>query len=215
MDWLELVKQLSIIIAMCVAIYGIDSWRREHVGKRQIELAEDSLALFYEAIDAIKQIRHPASYGHETEDIEKAKRESDKQYEARKSASVVFYRYNQYQELFSKIHASRYRFMAQIGKEESEAFNELRLVTHTIISSARALSRLWARSDFSTDEQWAKHQSQVDKYEAIFWDGLEDEDKINIQLNKIVSDIENVCKAVIDGKGTLHGALNIKIDKRS
>lgn len=45
MDWLEVLTQISIL----VAIYGINAWRREYVGKRQLELAEDSLALFYEA----------------------------------------------------------------------------------------------------------------------------------------------------------------------
>ena len=65
MDWIEIIKQISILFGIGVAIYGIDAWRREHVGKRQLELAEDTLALFYEAADAIKHIRHPASFGQE------------------------------------------------------------------------------------------------------------------------------------------------------
>ena len=62
MTWIEIVKQISIILGIGVAFYGIDSWRREHTGKRRIELAEDALALFYEAVDAIKHMRHPASF---------------------------------------------------------------------------------------------------------------------------------------------------------
>ena len=65
MDWLDGLQQVSLLVGIWVAIYGIDSWRREHTGKRQIELAEDALALFYEAADAIQNIRHPASFGHE------------------------------------------------------------------------------------------------------------------------------------------------------
>ena len=67
MAWIELLNQISIFVAVWVAIYGIDSWRREHTGKRQIELAEDSLVLFYEASDAIKHMRHPLSFASETE----------------------------------------------------------------------------------------------------------------------------------------------------
>ena len=215
MDWLEALKQISIIVALFVAIYGIDSWRRAHVGKRQIELAEDTLALFYEAVDAIKHIRHPASYAHETEDITKGEGESNEQYNARKNASVVFYRFNQYQELFNKIHASRYRFMAQIGKEQAKPFEDIRLVTNQIIGSARVLSRLWARDHFRTEEQWQKHQEQVSKYEAVFWDEFDDEDQINVQLTEIIEAIETTCKNVISGKGTLHGVLNTKLGKRS
>lgn len=94
MDWIELIKHISILIGIWVAIYGIDSWRREHTGKRQIELAEDTLALFYESIDVIKHIRHPFSFTGETEDVERAENESEKAWEARKNASVVFKRYN-------------------------------------------------------------------------------------------------------------------------
>jgi len=107
MDWIELLKQSSILIGIWVVIYGIDSWRREHTGKRQIELAEDTLALFYEAVDVIKQIRHPASFSNETEDIAKAEHELDEEYHARKTASIVFSRYNKNQELF-KIKGSVY-----------------------------------------------------------------------------------------------------------
>lgn len=210
MYWLEFIKHVSIIIATWSAIYGIDAWRREHVGKRQIELAEETLALFYEAVDVIKHIRHPASYGSENEDIKQGERESIEQYQARKDASVVFYRYTQHQELFNKIHASRYRFMAQIGKDKSKPFDDLRLVTSKIMGAARILSRLWARRHFRTDGQWEKHQADVDKYEAIFWDVSIGEDPINNQLEQIISDIESTCKGVIEGKGTLHGVLNKK-----
>ena len=61
METISLLRDLSLLIGIWVAIYGIDSWRREHKGKREIELAEDVLALFYEARDAIKYMRFPFS----------------------------------------------------------------------------------------------------------------------------------------------------------
>lgn len=213
MDLLETIKAISIIIGTWVAIYGIDKWRREHVGKRQLELAEDTLALFYEASDAIKHMRHPMSYGHETEEIERGENESEAKFQARKDASVVFHRYNQYQELFNKIHASRYRFMAQIGKAEAAPFDDLRKILNEITVSARMLARLWARDHFRTDEQWEKHQEQIDTHEAVFWDGLEENDPINIKINKVINDIEKTCQSIISGKGTLHGFLNMKLCK--
>jgi len=53
METIAVLKELSLLIGIWVAIYGIDSWRREHKGKRQLELAEETLALFYEARDVI------------------------------------------------------------------------------------------------------------------------------------------------------------------
>ena len=132
METIAILKELSLLIGIWVAIYGIDSWRREHKGKRQMELAEETLALFYEARDVIAYIRNIFSYSSETEGIEKGENESEERFEARKQASVVFKRYNERQELFNKIHAMRYRFMAQIGKEKAKPFEELRKIVNEI-----------------------------------------------------------------------------------
>lgn len=211
MDWTEGLKQIGILVAAWVAVYGIDSWRREHAGKRRIELAEDSLALFYEAADAIKHIRHPASYSSETAAVERGDNESDAAYEGRKKASVVFVRYNQYKELFGKLYAMRYRFMAQIGKAEAKPFDDLHLIVNEITSAARALATLWVRNQFRTDQQWEQHQKLVENYEAIFWEGLTDEDPINPKVAAVIAEIEATCQSVISGKGTLHAFLNWRI----
>ncbi|MBU4288808.1 MAG: hypothetical protein KKI12_11645 [Proteobacteria bacterium] len=208
MDWIGTLQDLSLLIGTWVAIYGIDSWRSEHRGKRQIEIAEETLALFYEAEDAIRHIRHPASFSNETESVERGERESEASWDARKNASVVFKRYNDHQELFNRLHAMRYRFMAQIPKGKTKPFDDLRRIVSEIIVSARMLSRLRAREHFRTDQQWEQHQKSVEKHEAVFWEGLKEEDLINPRLDSIVDDIDRTCREVISGKGTLHGVLN-------
>ncbi|GAB6163530.1 hypothetical protein JCM12298_26900 [Desulfothermus naphthae] len=120
MSILEALKEVSILIGIWVAIYGIDSWRREYIEKRKIELAEEVLALFYEVKDVIRYIRHPVSLSKETEDIERGPNETDAQYQARKNASVVFKRYNEHIQLFSRLRSLRYRFMAQVGNGECQ-----------------------------------------------------------------------------------------------
>jgi hypothetical protein len=212
---LEVIKQISLTIAICVAIYGIDAWRREYKGKRQLKLAEDSLALFYEAEDAIDHMRHPAAYSYETDEVIRGEHEAENNFTARKNAYVVFHRYNNYHELFGKINALRYRFMSQVGKEEAKPFDELRTVVNEIKGSANALSRLWAREIFVTDKKWDEHRIQIAKYEAIFWSGLEDDDLIKSRVNKIISDMETICQSAMSGKGTLHGFLNRRIGLNS
>ncbi len=93
---IEVLKEISILIGIWVAIYGIDSWRRESIGKRKIELAEDVLALFYEARDVIRYMRHPVNLSHETIDIERGENETDAAFQARRNASIVFKRYNEH-----------------------------------------------------------------------------------------------------------------------
>jgi len=214
MDWMQLLEQVSILIAIWVAIYGIDAWRREHVGKRQIELAEDTLAMFYEAVDVIRMMRHPVAFYQETEEIQRAEREPQAQFEARKNASVVFHRYNKHQELFNKIHASRYRFIAQIGKTEAEPFTDLHRIVNEIIVSARKLARLWGRDHFRTDAQWEQHRAQIEKNETVFWEGGEEDDPINPKLDNLIESIESVCRPVISGKGTLYGIFNLRVGRK-
>jgi hypothetical protein len=214
METIAILKELSLLIGIWVAIYGIDSWRREHKGKRQMELAEETLALFYEARDVIAYIRNIVSYSSETESIKQGENESKERYEARKQASIVFKRYNEKQELFNKIHAMRYRFMAQIGKEKAEPFEELRKIVNEIFISARMLSQLWARHHFRTQEQEDKYYKSIEKYEAIFYEGIEEEDPIIPRLNKLVNEIETTCNAIISGKGTLYGFLNKPLMRR-
>lgn len=194
---MNFINELSLFIGIWVAIYGLDAWRREHIGKRQIELAEDTLALFYEAEDVIKHIRHPMSYGHETEDIEKSQQETDAQFSARKNASVVFHRYNSHNELFNKLHASRYRFMAQIGVEEAKPFDDIRQIVNKVVLSARTLSRLWARNHFQNDDDWQRHLDQIQKQEAIFWEGKEEDDPINPLVKEAIAEIEETCRRII------------------
>ena len=158
-------------------------------------------------------MRHPLSFSNETESIERGKSEGDSEFNARKNASVVFKRYNDHQELFNKLHAMRYRFMAQFGKEKSKPFDDLRSIVNEITGSARILARLWSRDNFVSDNQWEAHRKQVDKHEAIFWEGPEDDDPINPRIKLVISEIEATCQGIISGKGTLHSWLNLRIGK--
>jgi hypothetical protein len=54
-DWIDLIQGVSVIIASGMAFVGIKAWREEFVGKRRIELAEEVLALFYQAKDIIAE----------------------------------------------------------------------------------------------------------------------------------------------------------------
>lgn len=208
MHSLELIQDVSILIGIWVAIYGIDSWRREHTGRRQLEVAEETLALFYEARDAIHHIRHPASFSNETEDIERSNGESEQAWRARKNASVVFKRYNNYQELFGKLQSIRYRFMALFGKEKVKPFDDIKGIVAEITVAARMLARLWARDHFPTEESANKHQESIERNEAKFWEGLADTDPINPKLDALIAQIEETCSAIIQGNGTLYNFLN-------
>lgn len=213
---MELIKIIPSYLGLCLLFYGIDSWRREHIGKRQVELAEDVLVLFYEAVDVIKYMRNPGSLGSEYNDIEKEDNENEKQYQARKKASIVFKRYNENQEVFYKLYAMRYRFMAQIGKDKTAPFNDLQDIINEIKRASMMLSYLWSKDYHRTREQEDEHHEKLELNQAIFWENWSMEnDPINSKLNKVIDEIEKTCRSVIAGKDTLtlYRILNKKIGR--
>ena len=60
-DVASIIQALPVCLAAIALIFGIDAWKREFVGKRRIELAEEVLAKFFEVKDAIAYIRNPFS----------------------------------------------------------------------------------------------------------------------------------------------------------
>ena len=188
---------LATSFAAGVGIWGVRSWRIEFRGKRQIELAEDTLALFYEAEKAIIAIRSSLGYGGEGTTRKQGENETPEQKAARDNAFVVFERYKEREQVFNKLLSMRYRFMAQIGKTEAEPFEEMRSILNKIFQAARWLADLWSKDTSSYNpEKLENHFKSVRKFEAIFWEDAPD-DKIGNRTEKAVSDMEQTCKNVI------------------
>jgi hypothetical protein len=196
----SVIYAVATIFAACVAIYGVNSWKREFRGKRRIELAEEVLSLFYQAKDAIEHIRSPMGYSNEGYTRKQDENETPEQTAAWNMAYVAFERYEKWQETFNKLQSLRYRFMVQIGKEEAEPFNEIRKVINRIFSASRRLSQLWVqRGHAFSNERLEKLAESIQKYEAIFWSG-EENDEIGDRVNKAVSQMERTCRRIITRK---------------
>ena len=145
MDWIDsVVKALegaSIIIASWAVIYGVSAWRREFIGRRRIELAEDTLVLFYDARDAIRQIRFPVKFTKEGQTRERGADESPELTQLLDNSYVTIERFNKHQKLFSKIQAASHRFTAQFGKDQIQPFIKIQKATIDIITASKILSQ--------------------------------------------------------------------------
>lgn len=214
--WAQLFQYVSVIVAALVAVFGIDAWRREYVGKRRMELAEEVLALFYQARDVIRSIRNSVGFVGEGETRKADPNESREKKEALDRAYVLFERYNKHVDLFSRLHALRYRFMAQVGKEKSKPFDDLDRVLGELFLAARRLARDWSRDDrrFSSEKDRDTFYKKMRESEAIFWAG-EEPDPIEPRVEALVADIENTCQAILASKGTLFGLINLPLWNRS
>jgi hypothetical protein len=193
--WIKLFQGISVIVASIVAIYGINAWRREFVGKRRIELAEEVLALFHEATDIIRYIRDPGGFSKEGSSRETEGQETPLVKEARDRAFVPMERYNKHRATFSKLYSLKYRFVAYFGKDAAAPFDDLRGILNEIFRAARRLARYWSiESGTPMTEQQVKKREMS---EAIFWEDEAEKDPINPKLDRLVNDIEARCKKVI------------------
>ena len=132
MELFELAKNISVIIGALTLISGIRAWKREYIGKRKIELAEDTLMLFYQARDAIRDIRNPFGRVGEGNSRQKADNETDSETKLLDRAYVIFERYQKHEDIFNNLQSTRYRFMARFGRENEAPFIELNKILNEI-----------------------------------------------------------------------------------
>ncbi len=198
-DWIDLIQGASVIIASGVAIWGINAWRREFVGKRRIELAEEVLALFYQAKDVVGWMRHPASLAAESATRKPQSAETSEQRGLKDSAYVFSKRYSQDSELFSRIHALRYRFMAQFGKNASIPFDELKSVLDDLFTALDMWVML-SGVDVSRHnaQELQAHQARIEKHEKIVWSL--GKDSISSRIENAIVNVERICRPHIDRK---------------
>ena len=104
-DVADFFQSVSIITASVFAIYGLDAWRREFVWKRQADLAEEVLALFYQARDVITEIRSPIQTPEEGRSRIPDPNEKPEDKDALDQAYRLVERLNRHSDLFARIHA--------------------------------------------------------------------------------------------------------------
>jgi hypothetical protein len=189
-----IVQAVAVVSACWAIISGVGAWKREFIGKRQIELAEQLLAKFFEVRDAIAFIRNPFS----SSDEGKSRKRNDSEYgnsELLDRGYIVVERYQKRENCFSDFNTLKYRCMATFGAETEKIFVETNKVLNSIFISARMLaSHYWQRQGrvpMETDE-FQKHLAEMHRHEGIFWDMGSEDDEIRKKLRDIQTSLEVV-----------------------
>jgi len=201
--FLSILQSVSVIIASGVAIYGINAWRKEFRGKRQIELAEEVLALFYKTEDIISSIRSLLSANGEGTSRKQESDETEEEKKIRDQAYVFFERYNNSIEHFSKLFSLEYRYKAMFGHEKAQVFKEVRSLVSQMRVSANRLSQLWPETldrKFLSNERKERLDNSIHRHEDTFWEGSSEDDPIRQKLDKIIASVEQTCDEVNRGR---------------
>lgn len=198
MSDLATIAQAMAIISACWAIIsGVGAWKREFIGKRKIELAEETLAAFFELKDAIAFIRNPWSSGSEGNTRKRAPHETDAESQLLDRGYIVFERYESKKDIFVRFNTLKYKFMAVFGTETETIFHDANKTLSSIFSSANMLAtHYWQRQGrvkMEADE-FQKHLEEMHKHEGVFWDRYNENDEIRSQLTTTQLMLEKVTK---------------------
>jgi hypothetical protein len=209
---LDFISSIAVLIAALTFIAGVSAWRREFVGKRRVELAESVLAMFYEAADAIRQIRNPCSFIGEGATRKRVENELAEDSRLLDQANIVFERYQKRGKLFSQIRSKRYRVMATFGTSAKGQFDELDAIINEVLNAAHMLgSHYWPRQGRveMAPKEFKKHLMEMQGYEAVFWLTDEDKDTISPRVQKMIEKIENILQgAFVSQDDFVAGALD-------
>lgn len=197
-ELLATIAQAVAIASACWAIIsGVGAWKREFIGKRKIELAEEALATFFEVRDAVSFIRNPWSSGNEGCTRKRADHETEGESRLLDRGYIVFERYESKKEIFVRFNTLKYKFMAMFGVDTESIFKRTNQTLNSIFISANMLStHYWQRQGRVSMEkdEFQKHLDEMHRHEGIFWDLYNDEDEIRNQLASIQQELERVTR---------------------
>lgn len=203
----DILQSTSVVLASYAVIAGINAWRREFVGKRRIELAEETLEAFFAIRDAIAFIRDPWSKAEEGTTRRRAGFESEAETELLNRAYIVYERYQAKKDVFSRFATIKYRFMAAFGKETEDIFIRTQKTLNRIFIAAGKLGRhYWQRQGRvqMSDEEFEEHLDEMHREEEIFWDHDKQNDEIRASLNGILADLEKATAPAFQNESTFY-----------
>ncbi|HET8804458.1 MAG TPA: hypothetical protein VFM72_07760 [Aequorivita sp.] len=198
-DWnliFDMLKSISIIIASGVAIWGINSWRREARWKKKYELAEDVLANLYESQQTIKFLRFPAGFQDEGNSRKIGKNETPEQTKIYNQAYAVRERFEIHSEALKKLQTLKYRFIALFGKEYEEHFNLFSKTVNKIFFAADQIAHV-NLGDYGDEKEFNMEIIRESNRTLYSLSSKNHEDEIEKEIQNAVNEIEKVCRNVI------------------
>ena len=188
-----IVQAVSVMAACWAIISGVGAWKREFIGKRRIELAEQVLAKFFEVKDAIAFIRNPFSSSEEGKTRQRSDSEPSTESELLDRSYIVVERYSKKESVFADFNILKYKFMASFGPETEQIFTDTNKALSSIFVSARVLAYYWQRQGRVLMEN-DKNIDRMHRHQDIFWDTGSDTDEIRVQLKAIQEKLESATK---------------------
>lgn len=112
---ISLINSLASVVLSIVAIYCIDSWKKQGTWEKETKSAIELSTLFYRSKDALMLTTSPLTSGKQIK--------NDKDYEANSAKQIRDYKIdeiNSFHELFLEIEIKKYEFEVILGTDASK-----------------------------------------------------------------------------------------------
>lgn len=196
MSIIEVVSKLAPVATAGCAVYGVVTWRKTQTGKRNVDLADETLQLVYEIRDVVLTIRTPVVCSNEVAHV-KEDGESNSRFDARQAVAPIYARLKEHSETINKFYSLRYRFMAAFGAETSVHFERLQEVFRDIQSAAFVYQQMTGPIN-----KEASSRSSIKTMSMTHQSG-----PVTEQDDGAVEAFEAICRQVIDGNPTIDPGL--------
>ncbi|HVT83345.1 MAG TPA: hypothetical protein VHM90_22080, partial [Phycisphaerae bacterium] len=109
-----------------------------------------------------------------------------------------------YRGTFTKLNASKYRFIALFGKEADQPFRSLDLIVQSMFTYAETINSiiLYANQDSKGSDVRAKIESLAGIPLARYHDHLTEKDpsaEVTKEIDGIISTMESICRRELEG----------------
>jgi hypothetical protein len=192
---LEFAQSVATLAATATGVYvaisGLNAWKRETIGRRDLDLCQKVIELFYEAERNVSMLRSPFAHPSiEAKDRPKPDGESESESSLRDIAWVPIARWQSQGEFWAEFFSYRFRMRALFGERASEAFD---IVDETLREFRAAASTRYGairgdRYDLETDLHRELDQAVWERSRS---------DPLAAKMAKAIAAMETVCIPIV------------------
>ena len=178
----------ELLIATFTAVWGINQWRREMLGRKKAEIAERALILSSKAVDIIAWARSPLGFSGEgkTRPIKSPETETNR--DSKKDLLFAkVERLKEQSDTFIELQEHRYLFNAYFGNSYDKDFQEILYSQRHIIYAVRKLIE-----DEVLQEAFNK------KLQDVIYENNSESDEIKMANKTALDNILNACRPYLE-----------------
>jgi hypothetical protein len=194
---LDIIEAGAVVFAAIVGARALNTWRSEMIGRKKADIAEQTLAAFYEVRDIIRAARQPGGFDYEGRSRQPIEGETVQEAKYRNAVYVPAERLFKENEFFARLEASKYRFMTLFGVESAKPFDTIKKVRNQILISSEMLIRSYKGGPTEAPKDL---RPSIAEWERDIGIGLTGDDPLADEVEAAIAEVEGRCRASLTGQ---------------